>query len=266
MLPAEKRTVYRRLQETHIHGSPDGPWFFLVAQTADRGSNPRRASLLGITDTSMLRPQVFALQEGGADSPTVGMAASEKQAIDAAMASLSREHPAIDPRADQYWNASAVSHTDGGALLFHVDRDGNGQAKLVCTDKFGRPIGAEDLSPPGTLRGRPVTLSWERSGSRRAILTSSLGLATATTPILKVMHSVGVRRPVGPISTRAVYVLALLMDRRFSAGCGAGPCSGSSTRPSERWAEAILDRPPAGLAGGELGSHARSPTEDQASS
>src|SRR5437867_851830 len=115
MLPEEKRKIYRAIQTAHIHGSPDGPWFFIIARTlADSRSGgqvvgqsrpevattpldhptarPRDGAiawqLIGITDTSMLRPQVFALQEG---EVSVGVIASEKQAIDATLASLHHE-------------------------------------------------------------------------------------------------------------------------------------------------------------------------------
>src|SRR6266850_2472958 len=91
LLPEDRRSLYRQLQSVHIHGSPDGPWFFLIAQTDPRDGARR---LIGITDTSMLRPQVFALQRGAA---AVGFAASEKQAIDAALESIASE----DPR---YWS------------------------------------------------------------------------------------------------------------------------------------------------------------------
>ena len=76
MLPEEKRRVYREIQAAHIHGSPDGPWFFIVGRSENGG---HQLHLLGITDTSMLRPQVFALQEGAAK---IGLIASERQAID----------------------------------------------------------------------------------------------------------------------------------------------------------------------------------------
>ena len=77
MLPEDKQEVYSAIQRTHIHGSPDGPWFFIIAQSED--STHR---LIGITDTSMLRPQVFAYQRG-----EVGIAfcGSEKQVIDAVL-------------------------------------------------------------------------------------------------------------------------------------------------------------------------------------
>jgi glutamate synthase domain-containing protein 3 len=130
------------LQVTHMHASPDGPWFFLIAQSDRRGPAHR---LIGITDTSMLRPQVFALQEG--DGAAIGFAASEKQAIDAALASLADEDSRFWSRADRYWNARGGSHTDGGAFLFTVQPDADGKLRLACTDKFGRPVHASGVTP-----------------------------------------------------------------------------------------------------------------------
>ncbi|MCK5175519.1 MAG: glutamate synthase, partial [Planctomycetes bacterium] len=111
-LPEEKKKIYRAIQASHMHASPDGPWFFIIAR-----SNPDddRLQLLGITDTSMLRPQVFALQEGDV---SIGLIGSEKQAIDATLHSLSNEDPRFRPIADRYWNARGGSHTDGGAFSF----------------------------------------------------------------------------------------------------------------------------------------------------
>jgi glutamate synthase domain-containing protein 3 len=91
----------------------------------------------------MLRPQVFALQESGDGGPAIGFAASEKQAIDAALESLSTQDDRFWPRADRYWNARGGSHTDGGAFRFRIKRDGV-QAELICTDKFGRRIRTAD--------------------------------------------------------------------------------------------------------------------------
>src|SRR6266568_8519326 len=85
LLPPDKQRVYRMLQAVHLHGSPDGPWFFLVAQSVPR---QRAVRLIGVTDTSMLRPQVFALRQGSVD---IGVAASEKQAIDALLESVSKQ-------------------------------------------------------------------------------------------------------------------------------------------------------------------------------
>ena len=137
-LPEEKQRLYHRLQAAHIHGSPDGPWFFIIARSLpDEG----RYQLLGITDTAMLRPQVFALSDGDVQ---IGLICSEKQAIDATLHSLAAEDPRFCTIADRYWNARGGSHTDGGAFLFNVE--GNGHKTLTCTDKFGRPVTAGSAS------------------------------------------------------------------------------------------------------------------------
>jgi len=98
-LPEDKKRAYRAIQSLHMHGSPDGPWFFILARS---DPDHDKFQLLGITDTSMLRPQVFALQEGDV---TIGLIGSEKQAIDATLHSLSAEDPRFRPIADRYWNA-----------------------------------------------------------------------------------------------------------------------------------------------------------------
>jgi len=215
LLPEEKQSIYQRLQTVHIHGSPDGPWFFLIAQSGQAQGEYR---LIGITDTSMLRPQVFALQEGPV---SIGFAASEKQAIDAALESLAREDPRFWSHADRYWNARGGSHTDGGAFIFTVKADGNGPGELVCTDKFGRPIKASAQQKPYNAHAIPLRtdlalpdvpadelFAWAKqhfSGWDYADLLS----------FLKALgHAVGKdddRR-------RALEVLTLLMDRRYPTG------------------------------------------------
>ena len=87
----------------------------------------------------MLRPQVFALQEGEVQ---IGLICSEKQAIDATLASLEREDPRFRPIADKYWNARGGSYTDGGAFIFSLKdtENGSGNKQLICTDKFGKVI------------------------------------------------------------------------------------------------------------------------------
>ena len=138
-LPGDKQATYRAIQSMHIHGSPDGPWFFIIARSQpDLGLY----QLMGITDTAMLRPQVFALQEGDV---TIGLVASEKQAIDATLSSLNKEDPRFRQVADRYWNARGGSATDGGAFVFNVKSNGEKAAALTCADKFGRAITA----PPG---------------------------------------------------------------------------------------------------------------------
>ena len=133
-LPEEKQRIYRQIQAAHIHGSPDGPWFFIIART---DVQKKQYQLIGITDTAMLRPQVFALQKGEVE---IGLICSEKQAIDATLVSLAKEDPRFGTIADQYWNARGGSYTDGGSFIFTVKESGNGKMDLTCTDKFGRVI------------------------------------------------------------------------------------------------------------------------------
>ena len=136
LLPDEKQKVYKALQRTHIHGSPDGPWFFIIGRNAHYDG---RLQLMGITDTSMLRPQVFALVDGDVQ---IGLIASEKQAVDAALQSISEELPSVPRYADRYWNARGGSHTDGGAFVFslHPQPEALGSLRLICTNKFGSMV------------------------------------------------------------------------------------------------------------------------------
>ncbi len=130
-LDEEKQKIYRAIQAAHIHGSPDGPWFFIIARNIARQN---MFQLLGITDTAMLRPQVFAFSDGQVQ---VGLICSEKQAIDATLLSLSKDDERICPVADRYWNARGGSHTDGGAFIFNLVPDPSGRMRMECTDKFG---------------------------------------------------------------------------------------------------------------------------------
>jgi glutamate synthase domain-containing protein 1/glutamate synthase domain-containing protein 3 len=136
MLPEDKQEIYKAIQTHHVNASPDGPWFFIIARNDVKNN---QFQLIGITDTAMLRPQVFALQEGDVQ---IGLICSEKQAIDATLISLEREDPRFKPIADKYWNARGGSYTDGGAFIFSLrdSEDGSGGKTLTCTDKFGKAI------------------------------------------------------------------------------------------------------------------------------
>jgi len=136
LLPPAKQRLYRQIQSNHIHSSPDGPWFFIIARNDFYN---KAFQLIGITDTAMLRPQVFALQEGEVQ---IGLICSEKQAIDATLQSLAREDSRFCAVADKYWNARGGSATDGGAFIFTVKdgKNGSGPKELVCTNKFGDAI------------------------------------------------------------------------------------------------------------------------------
>jgi glutamate synthase domain-containing protein 1/glutamate synthase domain-containing protein 3 len=141
LLPPEKQELYDVIQSAHIHAAPDGPWFFIIARNIPETDT---FQLLGITDTAMLRPQVFAIYDGEAQ---IGLVCSEKQAIDATLKSLSQEDPRFSPVADKYWNARGGSSSDGGAFMFNIAPDAGGDMKLRCYDKFGREISVPKREP-----------------------------------------------------------------------------------------------------------------------
>jgi glutamate synthase domain-containing protein 1/glutamate synthase domain-containing protein 3 len=274
LLPLAKQRLYHIIQSVHLRSSPDGPWFFLIAQSdvhrrtyypSDRLSEARTQSylsdrltrsversslpvgirndvagrnesifrLVGITDTSMLRPQVFALQRGAA---SIGFAASEKQAIDAALESLAREDNRFWSRADLYWNARGGSHTDGGAFIFSVQADQDGIASLQCVDKFGRAIEPDpgkhapepkqpSIVPPvgaradGWMRGGPL---WSPAGG--GVSKELFQHICQHIPAWDYEHVRAFLYELVQTASsddereRAIEVLTLLMDRRYATG------------------------------------------------
>ncbi len=219
LLPTEKQHLYQMLQSVHMHSSPDGPWFFLIAQSAQPDPAYR---LIGITDTSMLRPQVFALQQGEA---SIGFAASEKQAIDAALQSLAAEDSRFWSRADRYWNARGGSHTDGGAFVFTVQPNGD-KAELVCTDKFGRqitvggekqPYSGEKLIKAGHQPRNPVVTDEISAGELFGQVERQLKTWDYA-DILSFLAELENSANTDTGRKRAVETLTLLIDRRYPTG------------------------------------------------
>jgi glutamate synthase domain-containing protein 1/glutamate synthase domain-containing protein 3 len=218
-LPEEKQKIYQMLQSVHMHGSPDGPWFFLIAQSAQPEPVFR---LIGITDTSMLRPQVFALQQGTA---SIGFAASEKQGIDAALESLAAEDKRFWTQADLYWNARGGSHTDGGAFIFTIKPDGN-RATLICTNKFGQEINVNRNKQPYTATNLVKT---SRSPFVK-LLTDDISAEDLFNRVVEYLEKCDYGDVISFLSKlektavtdterkRAIETLTLLIDRRYSTG------------------------------------------------
>ena len=128
-LSSEKQRIYRQIQAAHIHASPDGPWFFIIARSL---AETKQFQLLGITDTARCcGPRSSPSRKATSRS---GWSASEKQAIDATLASAGRATTrASRPRPTIYWNARGGSHTDGGAFLLTVSPNGNGNGSAAKT-------------------------------------------------------------------------------------------------------------------------------------
>ena len=219
-LPPEKQAIYRQIQATHIHASPDGPWFFIIART-----HADRFQLLGITDTAMLRPQVFALSDSG--EVQIGLICSEKQAIDATLRSLAKEDPRFCPVADKYWNARGGSSSDGGAFVFTVSPGENGHMRLSCADKFGRPVkldggsvrcdlGSVETNGNGVFDG---VKEMQRNGDVAGLLEYGRGVAGWPAGKLR-QFCESLARGADSRKSRetALEALTLVHDRRFDAG------------------------------------------------
>ncbi len=176
-LPPEKQKIYRAIQSHHMAGSPDGPWFFIIAR-----NNPYKKlfQLIGITDTAMLRPQVFALMER--EEVQIGLICSEKQALDATLENISREDPRFCPVADKYWNARGGSATDGGSFTFSImdAGKGDGSKKLVTTNKFG-----DEITVPQGLRHYDPTVEPAEPVNARDILSGIRDRLTDSSALIK---------------------------------------------------------------------------------
>ena len=225
-LPAERRRIYRQIQAMHIHGSPDGPWFFIIARNLGKSNG---FQLVGITDTAMLRPQVFALAEG---EVSVGLICSEKQAIDATLASLAGEDSRIMPLADKYWNARGGSHADGGAFMVTVaPTNGNGQDhQLTVTNKFGQPVTAApgqvhcDLSvpaaPPADAKTDTALLDRSVQDQDPQPLFNHLSESTAEMNYDRLRSFVDrlVHRTADKVPAVGIKALTTALDRRYPTG------------------------------------------------
>ena len=157
-LSKRRQRIYRALQTAHLHGSPDGPWFFIVARAEPETGAPQ---LIGITDVSMLRPQVFCLYEG--ESQSFGAIASEKQALDAFFENISASDEHIPPMADRYWAARGGSCTDGGAFVYTLNKKNN-TFILDVRDKFGNRVKGHDSSRQKDRISQPVRLHSRLNG------------------------------------------------------------------------------------------------------
>jgi glutamate synthase domain-containing protein 1/glutamate synthase domain-containing protein 3 len=220
-LPEAKQAVYSQLQSSHMHASPDGPWFFLIAQSDTSREDENVYRLTGITDTSMLRPQVFAWQESGEgdERVSIAMAASEKQAIDAAMESLAEDDARFWSRADRYWNARGGSHTDGGAFLFSVHENESGNAKLTLTDKFGREVMRSSNKPAFHANGYKPVAKIEKAESTDEVFRKIISEIPSWNYESALDRIEGLIKLAESGNPRTAFeVLTLLIDRRYSTG------------------------------------------------
>jgi glutamate synthase domain-containing protein 3 len=184
---------------------------------------------MGITDTAMLRPQVFAFCDGEVQ---VGLIGSEKQAIDATLLSLSKDDNRICPVADRYWNARGGSHNDGGAFIFNLQKNPAGKIRISCTDKFGKPVplpgGTEtcdfskekaSVAGPGEKLAVVINEKLAAGNSLAAFEWVRGQLSQWTFDEFRAVCREIAGQAKDPAKTAtAIEVLTLLNDRRYSTG------------------------------------------------
>jgi glutamate synthase domain-containing protein 1/glutamate synthase domain-containing protein 3 len=225
LLAPEKQSIYRAIQSTHLHRSPDGPWFFIISRNDHYHD---QLQLIGITDTSMLRPQVFALVDGEIQ---IGLIASEKQAIDSALESFAKTYPSLPLQADMYWNARGGSHTDGGSFIFTLGKDvpGKGRA-LSCTNKFGAKVTVPgmdfDIAKDAIMAGALPKAASSALADRMLAGTPEEGLQVwkeavlrgSTSELMDAMAALSVPAGVAAGVEERLAVLSLALDRRYPTG------------------------------------------------
>ncbi len=229
LLPKDRQRVYRALRASHLHGSPDGPFFFIVARSLPEQQS---VQLVGITDTSMLRPQVFALHGGEVQ---LGLVASEKQAIDAFLESVSAEDGRVAPLADRYWNARGGSYSDGGSFVFTTGAVGKESSPVTCTDKFGKAVEVQDRVRQPSYPLEPIPLADATASTDVQVdwttLLDAAGPRAAFEQAVQRMprwdfadvervlgRAVSAARDGGDRRAAALEFLTLLLDQRYDAG------------------------------------------------
>jgi len=139
---------FEAIQKSQIAGSPDGPWFFIIG---DQDAVTRDLRVIGLTDTSVLRPSVFVWQQSanGKSRPVgIGLVGSEEQACRSVMDALYRTGvlASNEPDGVRIIRGGSVEQEaegdirGGGAMMYNLKRKSRGEYEFVITDKFGNPV------------------------------------------------------------------------------------------------------------------------------
>ena len=182
---------------------------------------------------------------GGAH-PCIGLICSEKQAIDATLASLASVDPRFTPVADVYWNARGGSHTDGGAFLMTVSPEGGispeggmpSHGAVGGMPSHGAAVGRHACSPDASRRESmpPNVMPPNANGHYRLRVTNKFGVPVATVP-----WQVHCNLSVPPAAGRengddaaAIQRCVHEADPQGIAAIWSTRCSGAAARPSAR--------------------------------
>ncbi|MCG8608117.1 glutamate synthase-related protein [bacterium] len=140
---------FETIQKTQIAGSPDGPWFFIIG---DQDPVSRDLRIIGLTDTSVLRPSVFAWQHSSNRKwASIGLVGSEEQACRSVLDALyqqgvlaTREPDKVKiVRGGSIEQEQAGEISGGGAIVYNLKRESRDQYRLQISDKFGNSLKPE---------------------------------------------------------------------------------------------------------------------------
>ena len=142
---------FAAIQKSQIAGSPDGPWFFIIA---DHLPEQKTYRMLGITDTSVLRPSVFVWIKSSAPErwASIGLIGSEEQACRSVLDALYRRGilPTREPDRVTIIRGGSVDAeangqpTGGGAIIYSLrdeaseSREGDGERGREGERRSGR--------------------------------------------------------------------------------------------------------------------------------
>jgi len=140
---------FEAIQKSHVGGSPDGPWFFIIG---DQDAVTRDLRIIGLTDTSVLRPSVFVWQQGrNGRRASIGLVGSEEQACRSVMDALYHSGVLASNEPDRVRivrGGSVEQDSDGdvrggGSLIYHLRRKSRGEYRFEIADKFGNVLPQE---------------------------------------------------------------------------------------------------------------------------
>jgi glutamate synthase domain-containing protein 3/glutamate synthase domain-containing protein 1 len=133
---------FEAIQKSQISGSPDGPWFFIIADSIETAnSEDRTLRMLGVTDTSVLRPSVFAWIKSSCPEKwaSLGLIGSEEQALRSVLDTLYRRGilPTKEPdrvtivRGGSVDVDAAGRPTGGGTIIYSLKPVVSGQPPVA---------------------------------------------------------------------------------------------------------------------------------------
>jgi glutamate synthase domain-containing protein 3/glutamate synthase domain-containing protein 1 len=140
---------FETIQKSQIAGSPDGPWFFIIG---DQDPVTRDLKVVGLTDTSVLRPSVFVWQESSNGRwASIGLIGSEEQACRSVLNALYNTGVLAtkEPDCVRIIRGGSVEQEKvgeiqgGGAIVFHLKREAPGKYDFKITDKYGTSLNSK---------------------------------------------------------------------------------------------------------------------------